>query len=202
MHKWRFFINEDWRGVSTNINKNIFSKVADTISSVPEKVEKTSNDYNNIIQISKKFYNTSHLPQDPSPRSPKQQREFRDIIDYKRDAFRHILANTWFASQGGFSDTAMRLAGQTVEFAGAVSNFIKGRGFQSDKEMDLKNNELGLRLSKKILPGTDLNTTAKEVKRLIDRGNYFVEYKGEILLYRDLDKKRPPPQHLKELLKI
>ena len=196
MENWRSFINEDL--ATTDSKKGFMSPHRTIASSVADKTIKTTEDYKEILSLSKQHYNTTHLPQDPSPRSPEQQREFRDIIDYKRDAFRHILANTWFASQGGFSDFAMRMAGQAVEFAGAVSNFIKGRGFESDREMDLKNNELGLRLAKKILPGTDLPSVAAEVKNLIDNGKFYVEYKGEVMPFYRLSHQRPQAKPFRE----
>ena len=53
-------------------------------------------DYAKIENLAKEKYSTSHLPQNVSKRNPSEQREFRDIIDYKREAFRHILAAAWF----------------------------------------------------------------------------------------------------------
>jgi hypothetical protein len=161
------------------------------VRKIGDKTKETKRELDKILKLSKKYYSTKHLPQDPNPRSPEQQREFRDILDYKRDAFRHILANAWFGQK--FPHSAMRMAGETNEFFGAFKSLLKGKGFKSGRKMDVRNNELGLALSKKFLPSfkgkpsVTLEQTALEVKHLIDNGRFFVEYKGVILSYSDLD---------------
>ena len=141
----------------------------------------------------KEFYTTKHLPQGAIlNRTRKQQREYRDLLDYKRDAFRHILANAWL---GQFHNhTALRGLGQGYELWGGVKNVVKHRKFEwSGRDEDLKNNELGLELSKKfIVRGITWDTAALEVKKIVDRGNFFIEYEDKLISYSDIEQYRDP----------
>ena len=211
MENWRNYLRKE-----QNDSSFVFGPARELLyratKSISDDVINNQSDLNNIKYLEKMYFSTAHLPQGNKPRTPEQQREMRDIIDYKRDAFRHILANAWFGQK--YPEWSMKAAGETVEFFGALKNFFlkavkKGKfdGFDSGRQMDIKNNELGLKLAKKFIRGSSgkpdlpLKVVALEVKELIDTGRFFVDYKGQIVTYRELDMGpdpiRPPPQEYK-----
>jgi len=143
-------------------------------------------DYTKIEKLAEENYSTSHLPQNVSKRNPSEQREFRDIIDYKREAFRHILAAAWFEYHYSLLPTrALGIAKEKVdllkqkikEFLGKKSN---RKRFKRLQEMDLANNEAGLSLAKSILDlGANRRTfslpdVALMVHGLIEKGEFYV----------------------------
>ena len=66
----------------------------------------------------------------------------------KSDAFRHVLAAAFFTTTIG--DKLTWLGGEVNEILGALKNFLKGEGFDSGWDMDIKNNKLGIIIGKKI----------------------------------------------------
>lgn len=90
----------------------------------------------------------------------------------KTDAFRHILAAAFFTTTIG--DKATLVGGYANELGGAFRNFIKGEGFDSGWSMDTKNNDIGINLGKKY-PKYDINLLAKEVKKIVDSGNFYTQ---------------------------
>tara|TARA_B100000424_G_C22818728_1_gene438084 strand:- start:343 stop:858 length:516 start_codon:yes stop_codon:yes gene_type:complete len=140
----------------------------------------------------KQFYTTKHLPQGPpSKRTEIEQREYRDLLDYKRDAFRHILANAWL---GMFhSHAALRAFGEGYEVYGGLKNILSGKFKWSGRKEDLKNNDIGLALSKKFIRrGISWKNAALEVKQIVDRGQFFIEFEDEMITYSEIDKYRDP----------
>jgi hypothetical protein len=162
-------IMEGWRGYLNNLDEAIIAIYLARI-----KIE-----YKRVEERSEKEYTTSHLPQKRNLRDLEQQQEFRDTLDYKRDAFRHILANAWISHK--FPNAPMTLLGQAVELAGATRNLLKpltrlkkpGK-FDSGWKMDTANNKIGVELAKKFSPNTDFEKAVSMVRDIIDSGKFYV----------------------------
>lgn len=144
----------------------------------------------------KEFYSTKHLPQGPpSKRTEAQQREYRDLLDYKRDAFRHILANAWLGLY--HNHAALKALGGLYELYGGAKNLTKQKKEWSGKDEDLKNNNLGLELSKKFIKdGITWEQACLEVKNIVDKGNFFIEFEDDLITYKEIEKYRDPIEDL------
>jgi len=160
---------ENWRGFLGSLDEAVIA-----IYLMRIKLE-----YKKIEERSKKEYTTSHLPQKRNLRDLEQQQEFRDTLDYKRDAFRHILANAWISHK--FPGAPITLLGQAVELAGATKSLLKpllrlkkpGK-FDSGWKMDIANNEIGIKLAKKFDPNTDFEKAVSMVRNIVDSGKFYV----------------------------
>ena len=109
------------------IKEEIWTKLID--STMPSDVSEGITNYIPVIgkikTLAKNLYSTKHLPQGSSEnRTPEEEKEYRDILDNKRDAFRHILASAYFTTKlGGF---LTKNSGEALELIGALKSKLKG----------------------------------------------------------------------------
>tara|TARA_Y100000034_G_C6846893_1_gene383740 strand:+ start:338 stop:844 length:507 start_codon:yes stop_codon:yes gene_type:complete len=154
---WRRYINE-----SSSLNEGLVD------------------DYRSIFNMSKKTQTTRHLPQSKEERSPEQEAEFRDILDNKRDAHRHILASAHYTSK--FGGHIVKGLGELVELIGAVKSKIKGGPFDSGWAMDSANNKIGIDIGRRH-EGVSLEQLNQIVTDLIDAGEFYTS--DGTTLYKD-----------------
>jgi len=102
--------------------------------------------------------------------------------DLRADAFRHILASAYFTNRIG--DTPTRYLGKGNELAGYFRNpvqnlknlFTGKQLIDSGKDMDIKNNEIGIGLGRKYGgKNKDFKFFEVESKKIVDSGNFYVE---------------------------
>jgi len=155
------------------IKEEIWTKLQDT--TMPSDVSEGITNYipaiDKIKNLAKTLYSTKHLPQgNPENRTPEEEKEYRDILDNKRDAFRHILASAYFTTKiGGFLTKG---TGEALELIGALKSKLKGGPFDSGWDMDSANNQLGVELGKKN-PDASFNDFVSLVQNIIDKGEFY-----------------------------
>ena len=167
------------------IKEEIWTKLLD--SQMPSEVSEGISDYIPVIgkikTLAKTLHSTKHLPQGPSKnRTPEEEKEYRDILDNKRDAFRHILASAYFTTKmGGF---LTKNTGEALELMGALKSKLKGGPFDSGWDMDSANNQLGVELGRKN-PDSSFNDFVSLTQKSIQSGNFYTS--DGTTLHKNLD---------------
>jgi hypothetical protein len=138
-------------------------------------------DWNQIVKMAKAGQTTKHLPQNKEERTPEQELEFRDILDNKRDAHRHILASAYFTTK--FGGSVVKNLGELIELIGALKNKLKAGSFDSGWAMDSANNQIGIDIGKEN-PAASLNDLNQIVSDLINSGDFYTA-DGQTL-YKDM----------------
>jgi len=167
------------------IKEEIWTKLLDT--TMPNNISEGITDYIPAIEkiktLAKTLYSTKHLPQgSPENRTPEEEKEYRDILDNKRDAFRHVLASAYFTTKlGGFLTKG---TGEALELIGALKSKLKGGPFDSGWDMDSANNQLGVELGRKN-PNATFNDFISLTQKIIQSGNFYTS-NGKTL-HKDLN---------------
>ena len=127
-------------------------------------------DYKQILKMAQVGQTTKHLPQSKEERTPEQEAEFRDILDNKRDAHRHILASAYYTNKLGAG--MIKGLGELIEIIGALKSKLKGGPFDSGWAMDSANNQIGIDLGKEN-QGASIEEINQIVLDRIESGNFY-----------------------------